>query len=347
MDSRVFLIFGAGLIGGCAALFIGVPMPFMLGGLLGAASFVLFYENGRPKLPKLSNTFRQVFMALIGAIIGTRFSPELFQILPDFWISALALIPFILIVHSGSYLIMRKISGHSRRDTFFATMPAGIIDAVALAEQMGADLKIVATQHFVRVVIVVTLVPLLFLIIDGNAVGSAAGMSMANSNYTVTDVISLCLIAFVGLGIGKAMKLPASHMMGPLFLGFVLSISGLIQLSGPYWLPHLAQFVIGTALGSQFSGISKNMLIKGFGVGIVVGIYMLTVGAAFAISLQFYVPADLGVLFVSFAAGGLAEMSLIALSLNFNPVIVALHHLFRIVLTVSFCGVFAKRILKL
>jgi hypothetical protein len=89
------------------------------------------------------------------------------------------------------------------------------------------------------------------------------------------------------------------------------------------------------------------MLIKGFGVGIVVGIYMLTVGAAFAISLQFYVPADLGVLFVSFAAGGLAEMSLIALSLNFNPVIVALHHLFRIVLTVSFCGVFAKRILKL
>ena len=55
------------------------------------------------------------------------------------------------------------------------------------------------------------------------------------------------------------------------------------------------------------------MLIKGFGVGIVVGIYMLMVGAAFAIPLCSFIPADLGVLFVSFAAGGLAEMSLIAL----------------------------------
>ena len=53
---------------------------------------------------------------------------------------------------------------------------------------------------------------------DGNAVVSAAGMSMANSNYTVTDTATV-LIAFVGLGI-KAMKLPASHMMGP-FFGFV------------------------------------------------------------------------------------------------------------------------------
>ena len=71
--------------------------------------------------------------------------------MPNFWISGLALVPFILIVHSGSYFIMR-IKGHNRRDTFFATMPAGITDAVALAEQMGADIKIVATQHFVRVV---------------------------------------------------------------------------------------------------------------------------------------------------------------------------------------------------
>ena len=60
---------------------------------------------------------------------------------------------------------------------------------------------------------------------------------MANSNYTVTDVLMLCLIAFVGLGIGRKINLPASHMMGPLFLGFILSISGLIQLNVPIGCP--------------------------------------------------------------------------------------------------------------
>jgi uncharacterized membrane protein AbrB (regulator of aidB expression) len=51
-------------------------------------------------------------------------------------------------------------------------------------------------------------------------------------------------------------------------------------------------------------------------------------------------------LFVSFAAGGLAEMSLIALSLNFNPVVVALHHLCRIVLTVLAGAAVAKMLFK-
>jgi uncharacterized membrane protein AbrB (regulator of aidB expression) len=58
------------------------------------------------------------------------------------------------------------------------------------------------------------------------------------------------------------------------------------------------------------------------------------------------VPAGFGALFVSFAAGGLAEMSLIALSLNFNPVVVALHHLCRIVLTVLAGAAVAKMLFK-
>jgi uncharacterized membrane protein AbrB (regulator of aidB expression) len=73
---------------------------------------------------------------------------------------------------------------------------------------------------------------------------------------------------------------------------------------------------------------------------------MLALGAGIALALTNLVPALFPPLFISFAAGGLAEMSLIALSLNFNPVIVALHHLFRILLTVWLGALVAKRLFK-
>jgi len=346
-DFRFLPIFACGLIGGTAAYFIGAPMPFMLGGLSGAASFVLWYERDGRKLPKLSRWIRLVSMSIIGAMIGSRFSPELINLLPQFWISGLALLPFILLAHAGSYAIMRWIGGYKKLDAYFAALPGGLIDSVALAEEAGADLRIVTAQHFIRIILVVTSVPLLFLVVQGDAVGSAAGQTLANTDYNFIDITLLLSIALVGLYLGQLSKLPASHMLVPLLIALVLSVSGIIDIDIPPWLGHAAQYTVGTALGSQFSGMSRRLLARGLGMGLLAGIYMLFLAGMFATLLMQHVPADFGALFISFAAGGLAEMSLIALSLNFNPVVVALHHLVRILLTVYFGNFISRGLFKL
>lgn len=344
MDPRYLLIFLFGLLGGIAAYYIGLPLPFMLGGIVGAASFVLWYERGERELPKMSRWVRISFMSIIGAMIGTRFSPELIPLLPQFWISGLSVIAFILIAHGGSYAIMRKVGRYKRVDAFYAALPGGIIDSIALAEAAGADLRVVTTQHFIRIIMVVTAVPLLFLLFQGEMVGSFGGETLATDSYDIWDVILILGIAFGGLLFGRLVRLPVSHMMGPLLFALILSVSGVVSIDIPPWLGHLAQYMIGAALGAQFSGISRRLLVKGLGVGLMVGTYMLLLGAIMATLLTPLVPAEFGVMFVSFTAGGLAEMSLIALSLNFNPVIVALHHLFRIVMTISIGSFIAKRI---
>jgi len=290
-------------------------MPFMLGGIVGAASFVLWYERNGAQLPKQSRWLRLVFMSIIGAIIG-------------------------------NYAIMRGLGGYKKKDAYFAALPGGIIDSAALAEEAGADLRIVTAQHFIRIILVVTSVPLLFLFIQGDAVGSFGGESLASSDYDSMDVLTLVSIALVGLFFGQLTKLPASHMLGPLLLALILSISGVVTINIPPWLVHVAQYVIGTALGAQFSGISRRLLVRGLGMGLLAGGYMLALAAFFASLLVQYVPADFGAMFISFAAGGLAEMSLIALSLNFNPVVVALHHLVRILLTVFFAKSLSHRLFK-
>jgi len=347
IDIRYLPIFVFGLAGGIAALFIGVPMPFMLGGIFGAASFVLWYERNDKKLPKLSRWVRLVSMSVIGAVIGSRFSPELLTLLPQFWISGLALIPFILLAHGGNYAIMRGIGKYEKLDAYFASLPGGIIDSVALAEEAGADLRIVTAQHFIRIIMVVATVPLLFLFIKGDAVGSLAGQTMSTSDYNFVDIAIIFAIALVGLLFGQLSKLPVSHMIGPLLLAIVLSVSGVVEIDIPPWLGHAAQYMVGTALGAQFSGVSRRLLARGLGMGLLSGTYMLFLAAAFAIILVQFVPANFGALFISFAAGGLAEMSLIALSLNFNPVVVALHHLGRILLTVYLGNFLSRRVFKL
>ena len=347
MDYRVLTYFPFGFAGGAIAYAIGTPMPFLLGGIFGAASFVLFYERNGASLPKLSRWVRLVFMSIIGAMIGSRFSPELLTLLPQFWISGLTIIPFILLAHGGSYAILRLLGKYERLDAYFASLPGGIVDSAALAEEAGADLRIVTAQHFIRIILVVTCVPLLFLVVQGDAVGSLAGESMAAADYELQDVVLILLIALVGLFVGRMTKLPVSHMMGPLFLALVLSVSGVVSIDFPDWLTHFTQFMIGTALGAQFSGMSRRLLMKGLGLGLLVGCYMLLLAAGIASVIVSYVPAGFEPMFISFAAGGLAEMSLIALSLNFNPVVVALHHLARIFLTIGIGIIMYRFVFKL
>jgi len=347
IDARFLPIFAFGLIGGVAAFLIGVPMPFMLGGIVGAACFVLWYERKEKKLPKLSRWVRLVSMSIIGAMIGSRFSPELFTLLPQFWISGLALVPFILLAHGGNYAIMRGLGGYDKLDAYFAALPGGIIDSAALAEEAGADLRVVTAQHFIRIILVVTSIPLLFLFIKGDAVGSLAGLTLSTTDYDFIDIALLLAIALTGLFIGQLTKLPVSHMLGPLLLALALSVGGVVEIAIPPWLGHAAQFTVGTALGAQFSGVSRRLLVRGLGMGLLAGGYMLLLAAAFASVLVQFVPADFGAMFISFAAGGLAEMSLIALSLNFNPVVVALHHLIRILLTVYVGNFLSRKVFKL
>jgi len=61
---------------------------------------------------------------------------------------------------------------------------------------------------------------------------------------------------------------------------------------------------------------------------------MLLIGFAIALVLTGAIGQPVEVIFIAFAPGGVTEMSLIALSLQSNPVFVSLHHFARILLTV-------------
>lgn len=333
-----------GLVGGMAAWWLGLPMPFMIGSMLITAALILSRPAHVSDTQKFPRIVRQSFTAIIGVMIGQSFSPEILGALDTIWLSLLAIIPFVIIAHAMGFAVYRYIGGYDRFTAIFASVPGGLIEAITFAEQSGAKVGIVTVQHFLRVVLVITIVPLLFFFWTGEVVGSAAGVEVAKDGYSYRDILLTLAVAGLGMFIGKKLKLPASILIGPLVLSAGLQLTGALPAHAPTWLLNVAQLVIGVGLGSEFQGISRSQLAKSLWLGSVAMVGYLGLALLLAFALSSASPVSFSALFLSFAPGGVTEMSLVALSLGIGPIIVAAHHVFRISVTVVVMTFIVKRL---
>ena len=140
---------------------------------------------GGPRDLRPPKLLRESFIALIGVMPGASFSPEILMSMPAYWPSVLAIFVFIAVAQLVGFSIMRFAGGYSPPDALYASMPGGLIEASILGEKAGADPKLVSIQHFIRILLVVFLVPILFWVATGQVVGSAAGQSLGVSAWSI------------------------------------------------------------------------------------------------------------------------------------------------------------------
>ena len=331
------LLLAIGTIGGFGAYALGAPIPFLLGSLMSVATFVIIMEDRGAAALTFPTKIREVFVAIIGTMIGSTFTPEGVMAFQNAWASFGAMLIFIPVALATNYFLFKKFGGYDRATAFYSSMPGGLVDSVVLGEQAGGDPKILSIQHFVRIVIIVTTVPLGFWLFTGEAVGSAAGMTLDVPGHTTGPIgwVVLIATAFVGYWAGRLIKLPAYFLMGPMIAAGIVHGLGLTEAQFPDWLLSLSQLIIGVGFGARFSGLKRRMLVKGLGLGLLTTSNMLFLGAALSLILTQLTDEPFDVLLLCLAPGGIIEMGLIALSLNANPVFVSTHHLLRIVVAVT------------
>ena len=334
------LILLIGAIGAAVANWLGAPLPFLLGALILVGAWSIWRSAGQPDTAArpVLQTMRKASISLIGVMIGATFSPTLLEQLPQLWLSVLAVIPFVVCTHAASFLIYRRLAGFDGVTAFFAAMPGGLIEAVTLGEAAGADPRVLSTQHFARVVLVIIAIPTAYYLATGIVVGSAAGQTFDATPAGLLDLGEIAVLCGIGIWLGRVLRLPASYMIGPMLLSAIAHGSGVLDVASPRWLLSAAQLVIGAGLGVLFAGSSLRSLARAFGFGCISVAVMLTVAVGFAAILAPWSSLPLIALIISLAPGGVTEMGLVALSLGISPVAVTVHHLFRIVLAVSIAG---------
>lgn len=331
--SAALLVVGAAL--GFVFLWIGTPLPFMLGSLIGSAIIAMTFGHSFPEGYVFPMRFREVFVGVIGVMIGAQVTPEILSLIPKMAYSIPAILIFVVIAHWGNYRIFRGLGRLDPHTAYYSGSPGGLMEAIAFGEEDGADLRVLTILQFLRIIVVVAILPFAISIYEGAPVGSAAGLSFSDDPAQWHDIALTLALAVIGLWVGGLVRVPAAQLTGPLLLVGVASGFGLIDLVIPAWLVATAQIVLGTSLGLRFVGLTRRMLVQGLGLATVSGAFMLGLGALFAFALSRFAGLDMETLIISFAPGGVTEMSLIALSLTGNPAFVTLHHLVRILAAVG------------
>ncbi len=328
--------------GGFLASWAHLPLGYLLGSLL--VTGVIAAQGWRPfgKPVTLPSRLRFSFVPVIGVSIGGAFTPEVARQALGWGPSLAALCLFIPISHAIGYAIYRR-GGLPRAEAFFGAVPGGLLESVQLGEEAGADVRLLTVLQFLRLILTILTVPMIFWALTGQAVGSAGGARIGGgATLSLRDAALLAAAGGAGVWIARSLRFPAWIMTGPLTASALLHVSGVVHGVPPAWAVAVTQVVLGTGLGARFAGMERGLLHRATALASLNGAAALLLAFGFGSAVHALAGEPLAAAFLAFAPGGLAEMSLIALSLHMSVIYVTAHHVARIVLAVTVAKIGAR-----
>jgi len=122
-----------------------------------------------------------------------------------------------------------------------------------MAEEYGADFRLVAFMQYLRVVLVAAVASVVALVfVHGGGGGRfAAGLLPPVDPANLASTVA---VTVVGAALGRLSRLPAGILLGPLVLGAVLNVLGVVAVNVPPALLIAGFALIGWNTGLRFTG---------------------------------------------------------------------------------------------
>ncbi|MDV7145103.1 AbrB family transcriptional regulator [Tropicimonas sp. TH_r6] len=316
-----------GMISGALARWIGMPLPWMLGPMLGCGVAAL---AGAPVHGP--SGLRVIVIPIIGVMLGAGFHPGLFDHIGT-WTGTLLLLPgFLIMATFVSYTFYRRVGGYAPVDAFFCAAPGGLNEMIVLGGQAGGDESRIALAHALRVFLTISGIALVFaLLLDIRAVRGAASW-VAVTDLSLLDAALLLACGVIGFYGGKWLRLPAPQLFGPMIASAAAHMLEWVTVPPPSLLVIAAQLTIGTVLGCRFAGVSLREMGRDMLLGLGATMLLLCVTTVFAALLGPVAGTSLPQGVLAYSPGGLTEMSLLSLAMGQDVAYVSTMHVARIVM---------------
>ncbi len=269
-------------------------------------------------------------MVVLGTMIGSALSPELLGRVTTWFVSLAGILVFLAVTVPLGIQYCRRIMRMDPVTAIFAGMPGGLSEMVVTGAAAGADIRAIGLTHTARLAIIVATVPLGIQLFADVEISGLRGAPAEAPGLEAIDLTLLLGCGLLGPFVGRLLRLPIPFLLGSLLLSAIVHVAGFTEARPPAALLAAVQVFIGSYVGSQFRGADRRVLARIVAYSAGFTLILLAMAALFGIVLAKITGFSFFVLFLAFVPGGIAEMALIALILEVDPVFVATHHTLRV-----------------
>ena len=217
---------------------------------------------------------------------------------------------------------------------------------VVLGSSVGANPRSTALAHTARLATILIVLPIFINQLPDVGLSSVAMLTTTKAPLNLEIMGIFFAVGIFGSIIARFIRIPSPYLLGPMILMMVLELAGLTSLQPPVEFTSVTQVVIGASIGAAFSGTKPRELAKTLILSCGLTLSLLALAVVFAYGLNQWTGIGFAVLLLAFVPGGLAEMGILALIMNIDPVFVASHHAVRVLLISLIVPVLATRWLK-
>lgn len=146
----------------------------------------------------------------------------------------------------------------------------------------------------------------------------------------VGNFFQLLAIGVPGWLVLRMLRVPAPIMMGAMLSAAVFAVSGRLVPEVPAGSNLIFQVILGLFIGVRFTREAGEEFKNSVGIALLVGIWWITLPLGLGWLVSVFFDLDLPTAILGTVPGGIAEMSILALSLNANAALVALMQFFRV-----------------
>lgn len=310
--------------------------------LLGPMATAIAFAIGGVKLAVPRRAYA-VAQGIVGAMMAGAVTPAIVQTFLHNWALFFSVVFSTLVASGVVGWAMSRWHVLPGTAAIWGSSPGAASAMVVMAEQFGADVRIVAFMQYLRVLCVALSAALI-----AHFVG-ASNSHAATDWFAAPDPLRLgetLLLIGGGMVVGKLLRLPSGAMLGPLVIGAVLRGLGLIDIMLPPPLLLVAFATIGWVVGLRFTAeILRTVAAK---LPHMLASILLLMGfcALIAWGLTYLLGIDMLTAYLATSPGGADSIAIIAASTNVDLGFVLAFQTVRLIIVILIGPMIARRVAR-